>query len=327
MAVLFVLAHHCEVPYFGGGYSGVDLFFVLSGYLITTILRNEVAGSGRLNFGAFYWRRALRLWPPLLMMLALYALSAPWFFPKADVATDVLLAGTYLSDYSRAFWGVPDYIRHTWSLSVEEHFYLLWPLMIVGTAKWSGRRLVALFGLIFIIATMWRVVDAALFLNWERLYFRFDTRFSGLMLGATVAVLPWRPGRSADLIAAVSLTAFALIVVFLKYRWQFPVWTIFVDLASAGLVLAVAGAPGRVSAVLSWRPIVYVGLLSYSIYLVNYPIVRAMDHQFSVVTTLSVTLIGSLILAALCFEFVERPLRAYRHRVSRPPLIESARAD
>lgn len=313
---MLVLLHHCEVPLFGGGFYGVDLFFVLSGYLITSLLRGEVTANGRIEVKAFYFRRALRLWPPLILMLSLYGITSPWFFPEADISRDALVAGLYLSDYSFAFWRVPDLIRHTWSLAVEEHFYLIWPAVIAVTAKWDGRRLALLFLSLAIAVTLWRFLQLILFYDWwYRIYFSFDTRSSGLLVGAAIAVMPWRPGGSADLLAGIALAVLAVMVAFVTTRGEFIFGSVVIDAIGGILVLAIAGRPGRVARVLAAAPLVYVGLLSYSIYLLNYPIYRALDHQFGWLATVSIVLPLSVGVSALSFEFIEKPLRALRHRI------------
>jgi peptidoglycan/LPS O-acetylase OafA/YrhL len=320
LAVMLVLLHHCEVPLFHGGSYGVDLFFVLSGFLITSLLRDEAIRSGRIDIKRFYLRRAVRLWPALILMLALYAMAAPWFFQKANVGLDVLLAGLYLSDYSFAFWHVPDYLRHTWSLAVEEHFYLLWPAVIIITARWDGRRLAVLFLTLAVIVTLWRFMQLVAFDDWwYRIYFSFDTRSSGLIVGAAAAALPWRPDRSSDALAYAALAAMTFMVVFFTTRGQFIFGSVLIDLIGGALVLAIAGKPGRVAALLSVRPLVYLGVLSYSIYLISYPLLRAIEHQYSVATTFFVVAGGSLLFAAISFEFVEKPLKQWRHSLKAHP--------
>lgn len=127
VAVLAVVAFHCRIPVALGGMIGVDLFFVLSGYLVTSLLR-----EGR-SLPDFFVGRIVRLGPAFLLMLAAYAAFAPWFLSERTVTSDVLLAGLYVSDYSLAFWHEPKMLGHTWSLAVEAKFYLLWPLLILST--------------------------------------------------------------------------------------------------------------------------------------------------------------------------------------------------
>src|SRR5687768_11060779 len=124
LAVCAVLAFHAGAPMAQSGYLGVDLFFVLSGFLITSILVAEHERSGTIAVGRFYVRRALRLYPSLLLMLAVFVVVAPLLWPELPAARYALWSALYLSDYTRALIGEPEVLSYTWSLSVEEHFYL-----------------------------------------------------------------------------------------------------------------------------------------------------------------------------------------------------------
>ncbi|ASY68911.1 acyltransferase family protein [Sinorhizobium fredii] len=318
VAVLAVVAFHCRLPFTGGGSIGVDLFFVLSGYLITSILRSEVTETGTVSLGRFYWRRALRLWPPLLLMLAAYAAVAPVLFPARDAVIDTALAATYLTDYAMAFWHEPLMLGHTWSLSVEEHFYLLWPLVILATRSLSQRALAIVLAVAFITATAWRIADAMIWQDWYRTYYRFDTRMSGLMLGGLIAAAPWRPKpETAGLVGRVA--AYVLIVGLLVSPFrspQFIAWGgIIVDLAAGGLILSVISTEGtRLHRLLTLRPLVYLGVISYSVYLWHYPLSRLLRYELPSGITFVVVAGFAIIVAALSYEFIEKPLKSMRRR-------------
>jgi peptidoglycan/LPS O-acetylase OafA/YrhL len=318
LAVLAVVAYHCHIPMALGGLIGVDVFFVLSGFLITSILRAELDQTGDLSLGRFYWRRALRLWPPLLLMLAAYAIVAPVLFPDANVLPDVTLAALYLSDYAMAFWVTPLEISHTWSLAVEEHFYLIWPLVILATARMRKRRLAVLLATGFVIATMWRVADTFIGVDWNRTYYRFDTRLSGLILGGLVAVMPWRPSeRQATWIGRVSVIVLAVSLFTLRSRTPAPLlWGgLFVDLAAAGLILSlVSGHATQFGRMLSGPWLVYLGTISYSVYLWHYPIARVLRDQLDPTITFGIVTALSIAIAALSWEYVEKPLKTFRRR-------------
>ncbi|HXV31961.1 MAG TPA: acyltransferase [Sinorhizobium sp.] len=319
-AVLAVMAFHCKIPIALGGMIGVDLFFVLSGYLITTILRNEAAKTGTISLRRFYWRRALRLWPPLLLMLAGYAAIAPWAFPSNNIVIDVLVAGTYLSDYAMAFfWRQTMSIGHTWSLAVEEHFYLIWPLLILATRRFSQRALTGALTVAFVLATVWRIVDAYQWQDWYRTYYRFDTRASGLLLGSLIAVASWRPDEKTAL-AIGRISAYILIASVIVFRFRtvfFTSWGgIVADLASAGLILSVISTPrSAICGLLAARPVVHVGVISYSIYLWHYPLALLLRNDLGSFTTFAAVSLFSVGLAALSHEFVEKPLKVMRYRI------------
>lgn len=122
IAISLVMLFHSRCFIVPGAFAGVDIFFVLSGFLITRLLLAEQSCGGRIDIGSFYIRRITRLTPALLLMLSVYVLLAPMLWPSADHLFQAGLAFFYASDYARAFWGVPQYLTHTWSLSVEEHF-------------------------------------------------------------------------------------------------------------------------------------------------------------------------------------------------------------
>lgn len=316
VAALVVVAFHCRVPGTGGGFIGVDVFFVLSGFLITSILRQELIETSRIDLWRFYVRRALRLWPPLILMLGAYVAFAPMLLRTDDVFRDAALAGLYLSDYARAFAAIPDYLSHTWSLSVEEHFYMIWPAVILLTGRRSDRAASAILIALFVLATAWRIADAVIWQDWARTYYRFDTRMSGLLIGAAVAVLPsLATRRIAEVSGQGSLTFIVLAI--MVGSWKNPsslTWIgIMVDLAAAGLVWSLAsGHRTTVGSILSSRPLVYLGLISYSIYLWHYPISRAARSHLDPWTAALIVVPLSIALAVLSYELIERPLKAWQ---------------
>jgi peptidoglycan/LPS O-acetylase OafA/YrhL len=313
LAALVVLAFHAGLPLVGGGFLGVDLFFVLSGFLITRLLRAEVAATGRVEVLRFYWRRALRLWPPLLAMLALYACFVSLVVPGTDWQRDVLLAMFYLTDYSYPLWHEPELLRHTWSLSVEEHFYLIWPLVILLTRRMEATNLAVIFFCLYVLATGWRVLDYWLFADWYWTYLRFDTRLSGLVLGSVAGLIAWKPSGAAIGWAGLVLLAILAGTMTLPSWFQFTNGTIAAEFASATVVLsAVHCRDSLYFRMLAWRPLVACGLLSYSIYLVHYPIARVLREVMSPTETLTITAAVSIALAALIHIWIEKPLRRWR---------------
>ncbi|RAZ84548.1 acyltransferase [Mesorhizobium hawassense] len=316
VAIGLVVAFHCNRAVAPGGFVGVDIFFALSGFLITSMLWAERASTGTIAFGRFYLRRAIRLWPALVLSLAAYLAVAPIVFPHSAAVRNAFLAGLYLSDYSRAFWGVPRVeLNHTWSLSVEAHFYLLWPAVILLLARFAGRRAFFVLIMAFLAATLWRIIDLGLGLDFWRTYYRFDTRMSGLILGGAVAVLPWRPTSAwAESLGIAGLCAIALSLATLQWQTATPltIGGILVDLASACIVLALAGPAKTVVAwMLSLRPVVYIGRISYSIYLWHYPIIIALRAGPTASLSWWASLIvvaASITIAALSYRFIEKPL-------------------
>lgn len=321
LSVLAVVAFHSSLNPMAGGYIGVDVFFVLSGFLITTILRDELGKSGTINLKRFYVRRLVRLMPPLVLCLAGTFCFYAVFFPDIDLKTDILFSLFYISDYGYAFWRIPYYLKHTWSLSVEEHFYILWPVLLILTRKWSAGRLGFFIAVLFVAATIWRFVDTFIWEAFTPTYYRFDTRASGLLLGAMVAVLLPKVGnRSANLMGLLS--GAILVLGMVRFHWAsmsyLYVGELFMEIAAAGLVLSLMlDRETFLSRFMSHPWLVYLGTLSYSIYLWHFGLVIVLRDRMSPMATFAIVFGASFVIAALSHRYVEAPLRSWVRRVPR----------
>ena len=200
IAVIGVLGFHAGVAGFGGGLLGVDIFFVLSGYLITSLLVAEWTRTGHLSFLRFYERRARRLLPGLFLLLLLVAVYAHWFAETdtlSQLRGDAFSTLAYVANWRFIFsgqsyfvhFGPPSPLLHTWSLAVEEQFYLIWPGVALLVMRWRGRRGLA------VVAAAGIVVSAALTLvlfhhgvSVSRLYYGTDVRTQEVMVGALLAL-------------------------------------------------------------------------------------------------------------------------------------------
>jgi peptidoglycan/LPS O-acetylase OafA/YrhL len=292
VAVLLVLAGHCYVPGFTGGYIGVDVFFVLSGYLITNVLRRND------DLKHFYARRARRLLPAFVLMLAAYLVLFTLYRPDyAYHLRDAGYAFFYLSDYTYAFQGRPEFIGHTWSLAVEEHFYILWPLLFVRFRPKAKALLIA-----YILLTLWRWHQ----IDWYDGYFRFDTHSTGLVLGCLLASIP-RDGIP-KFPAWPGLVALGL-------GAHYFFWTDLSSMRSGITLMELATAVallGQPPKWLAFKPLVFVGKISYGLYLWHYMIFRLIfdgDRQ-NWMFYLMVVSITSFIMAVLSYLTVERWFRA-----------------
>lgn len=320
IAAMLVIADHCRVPGLSGGYFGVDLFFVLSGYLITRLLAEEFSARGSVDLPGFYLRRILRLTPPLMLMLAAYLALAPslwpWYSLKAHVR-DAALAGFYLSDYAHAYWLRPTMLLHTWSLAVEEHFYLIWPLAVLLLARVPFRRRIAWLAGLYLLATAWRSIEY-LHLGWDIAYFSFDTRLSGLVLGALLATgLPHVGRVSQETADGAGIIACVILATCLTMSsWGTPsamVWMMtLVELAAAAILIAASVESSWVSKLLSTPPLVGIGLISYGLYLWHYPAAVFFRTQLPWYQTWPLVLVFALTAATASYILVERPLQRYR---------------
>lgn len=320
IAIMLVIATHCYVPGLAGGYFGVDLFFVLSGFLITRLLVDEFGAHGRIDLPGFYLRRMLRLSPPLMLMLIAYLAVAPTLWPQYDLSThvgDAALAGFYLADYARAFWLHPKVLGHSWSLAVEEHFYLVWPFAVLLLTRFKWRTRIALLIGLYLLTTAWRVFEYER-LGWDAAYFRFDTRTSGLVLGSLLGIGLPRLGKIPEGTAnAAGFFACAVLFGCLGISgWEAPwdlTWTLcLVEIAAAALIVAASVQRSWVSALLSAPPLVGLGIISYGVYLWHYPAALVLRGVLPWYETLPLVLAFSLAAATASYLIVERPLQRYR---------------
>jgi peptidoglycan/LPS O-acetylase OafA/YrhL len=320
IAAILVIAHHCRVPGFDPGYFGVDLFFVLSGFLITRLLAEEIETQGRIDLPQFYLRRFLRLGPPLVLLLVVYLAVAPIAWPRFSAGEhlrDAALAGFYLSDYARAFWGIPKALTHSWSLSVEEHFYLVWPFALLLLARCDARRRVPALFVMFLFATAWRVFEYN-HAGWDATYFRFDTRMSGLIFGALLAAwLPRMshiPERTANIIGVIACAA--LVLCLRVGPWKEPwslVWlTTLAEMAAAGLLVSASVSNSWVRSTLSMPLLVGLGVISYGVYLWQYPIAVYFRDWLPWPETVAIVAISAIAAATVSYLTIERPLQRYR---------------
>lgn len=200
VAVLMVMAHHAGLA--RGGFLGVDAFFVLSGYLITALLMQEREGAGSISLRNFYARRALRLLPALVALLAAL-LAAPRLFGLGDLVLwkQALIVLSYWPNWASAFQLTNFYVlSHTWSLGTEEQFYFLWPPLLtlllalgVGQVGTLGLVIAGIVGASVTRAMLWESLD-----DWPRLYYGLDTRMDSLLLGSLIGLLAawgWLPKR------------------------------------------------------------------------------------------------------------------------------------
>ena len=321
VAIAAVLANHV-IPTRGGGggWLGVDVFFVLSGYLITTILMSEWDRTGAIGLRRFYIRRALRLYPALITLVLAGAIFAP-LLGNNGTARGYLLTSlvtlAYLTDlavaaFANSFGG----LGHTWSLAVEEHFYLAWPLLLVFALK-RGRdpRWIASAGIVvsvaFLAASGHKLVDGV-----PASYYSPQTQACAPLAGCLLALWLHRrtagklPGGALALVAAGGLGALFLAAGFLpRVPYLFPELAAAVVL-TAFLILGVIEAPtSLVSRLLAVRPLRYIGKISYGIYLFHLPIITVLDHYMtgSRAVMYAVAVPAAVLAAALSYRFIERP--------------------
>ena len=334
LAVLAVLLYHGGVSWAQGGFLGVDLFFALSGYLITALLLAERGETGRVDAKSFWMRRAKRLLPALfLMMLVLAAYVALFASPeeaqrlRADGTATILYVANWWyalsgASYFEAFH--PSMFRHTWSLGIEEQFYLVWPLLFIGGMAWMKGRTKHFA----VVVVGFAVISAALMFmlyspndDPSRVFYGTDTRAQALLLGAALALL--LHGRDVRRLTdrwGVVLGAAALVGCFAMFGltndhmgWLYEGGFFLMGLIA---VVSIASAAGDqttvVNRALSWKPLVWIGSISYGLYLWHWPIFVFLDEnrtQIEGYPLLALRLAVTFVVAALSFYFVEKPVR------------------
>jgi peptidoglycan/LPS O-acetylase OafA/YrhL len=331
--LLVILVHLRDWP--RGGFLGVDVFFTLSGFLITTLLLEEWAARDAISLRHFYARRALRLFPAVLVLLCVYGVLAlaaggPYLGTRLS---GVGYGAVYLSNWPQAF-GLPfpeQEIGFLWTLAIEEQFYLLWPgLLLLGlsVARLSPRRRILAIASLVVAIWVWRAVLAA-GVEGRRIYFGTDTRLDQLLLGATVAA--WFVQRPAAATGSWVLRYAGWAgVAFLAWRLfdsiYFRAWYPTLGLAGIGVAAAavigcvVTGSSPTLGWILSRRLLRWVGALSYSLYLWHVLAIKAVDHSFLAGTgppRVLACLLLSFLLAAASYWFVEQPFLRRRRKHER----------
>ncbi len=345
VAVGVVLLFHAGLPFMPGGFVGVDVFFVISGYLITGQLLAEIDRTGRISLRGFYARRAKRILPAAAVVLAVTAAATRLILPRGrweEVGGDILAAAAYVVNWRFAERSV-DYlaedgplspVQHFWSLAVEEQFYLVWPLLILAVillarlARRADVRPVLWLGLavVAVPSFAWSVIQSQV--SPDRAFFVSTTRMWELAIGAGVALLGTSvdrlPRRLAVLGGWLGLAAIAASALFVTAGTAWPGYAAAVPTLGAAAVIAAgtAAGPRGPVALLGTRPFRWVGDLSYSLYLWHWPMLvlaTAYWGGLSIARGLAVAAV-SVIPAWITFRLVENPLR-YSPAVSRSPRL------
>jgi peptidoglycan/LPS O-acetylase OafA/YrhL len=303
-----------------GGSRGVDLFFVLSGFLITSLLMQETAKNGAIDLRAFYARRAIRLWPAFLLVLAATASSAYWSQNPRDTLRAVAISATYLMNWNSAFEFRPEAtLGHTWSLAMEEQFYLVWPFLLAFVLP--RRPLACTFGLIVAVLAL-RVAVVLGGGSVSRIYNGFDTHSDGLLIGAALAMTsakhPQVIRRLSEVAPFIAPAAIFLLVVPGQTKFAQSIDLTFTAIVAASLL--VLGMTSRIATrILSLGPLRYTGKISYGWYLWHFPVLQIGAHHLKGGPFLALGLgLASYAIAALSYQFVEKPALRLKARFAPP---------
>jgi peptidoglycan/LPS O-acetylase OafA/YrhL len=340
VAVLLVIAYHLYPNRVSGGYVGVDVFFVLSGYLITSHLVREAVSTSHLSLTRFWARRIRRLLPASLLVLAVCAVLTWAWVPRSmwdQTLRQIGSSALYVENWTLAADAVdysavgnePTLVQHYWSLSVEEQFYLLWPLLIVGVLALAGRRAVAVRPALTVtvgalVAGSFAYSVVATRADAAHAYFVTPTRVWEFGLGALIALAGssaetwWRGRGTLRLVVGwVGLCAVVSAGLALSDATAFPGWIAAVPVLGTVAVVAAGSDTSRLAVArpLSWRPATFVGDISYSMYLWHWPLIVVVPFITGVALRTgdkAAIFAATLVLSWACTRWVEDPLRTAR---------------
>ena len=326
LAVISVILFHNGIPGFDGGYVGVDVFFVISGYLITQLLEESRDESAPRRLATFYVRRMRRILPALLATCLVTAIVAiALFTPDQLVNVGKFLAATPVMLSNVATWTRGDYfapgvrqlpLSHLWSISVEEQFYLVYPLLLIAITRYRlpYRRLMLLvFASVSLALCVWASHRAP-----EANYVFAPTRAWELLLGGmlTIGGVPRIGNRiAAEGLAVAGLLGIAIAVHFYTSAIRYPGTAAMLPCMATAALLATGSGPrpALVNRMLSWPPLVFVGLISYSLYLWHQPLLVFANYYYIAPLRPAATaalLVATLLVATASWRFIERPVRA-----------------
>lgn len=323
IAVLAVVIHHLSASILPGGFVGVDVFFVISGYLITSQIYKEAA-NGTFSIKQFYKRRINRIVPALLTVVVVTLICGILILSPADlvrlsassVYSIVGLSNVYFwREYGNYFAGNASEapLLHTWSLGVEEQFYVIWPLLLLGLIKLNRRYTAVVILLLTVCAIV--VSEIAVGIVASASYYLLPTRFFELMIGGLLSVIViHRCPASKNQSRICLFVGLALIggsLFWLNKSSSFPGINALWPCLGATLVIWAGSAQSVASRILTNRPMVFIGLISYSLYLWHWPFIAFLNYLHISIGPLigAVVFLGSILLAWLSWKFIEVPMR------------------
>lgn len=335
LAIVFVLLSHLRNFPLQGGFIGVDLFFVLSGFLITTLLLEEERETGGILLRAFYARRALRLLPPLLVVLAVMVGLSASSGPAEEAArmrTSAAITLFYSANWFLAFRALPSpELGPAWSLSVEEQFYLVWPALLVALSKLnvSKRAIARLAFTGLLLSAAWRALVWGRTGSFERAFYGSDTHSDGLLAGTLVGILVTSATPGPGIVRALNWAGhltLGCLLLYLHWGWAadasaLQAGILLLNLGMASMVACLVFSPGPLlRAVFEFPPLVWLGRISYGVYLWHM-VTFGMGDRLPLLRSSGswvLTLAATVGLAAVSYYALERPLlRRFKPRFER----------
>jgi peptidoglycan/LPS O-acetylase OafA/YrhL len=342
LAVLAVMAYHLNLPFTSGGFLGVTVFFVLSGFLITSLLAWEWNQTEKIDLKQFWIRRAKRLLPAMFLLLILLNVLVPLLRPElvSNLRQDTIAAMFYYSNWYYIFqdlsyfesFQTPSLLTHFWSLAIEEQFYIIWAIVILFlftfVKKQTSRFLLILIGAA--ISAIWMTFMYDPNLDPSRVYYGTDTRIFSLLIGASFAIIfPNQPSDQAnhkkkwvyEWMGIIGVFVFLLMVVFTNQYGSFVYQggMVILSITTAMWVVSLSMPfTVQVNKLLEWKPLKWIGIRSYGIYIWHYPIFLLMKENVNTggvnYRLVIFQIVLTFIVASLSYTFVEKPIRQGKFR-------------
>lgn len=333
IAVLAVVVYHGSVGWAVNGYVGVDIFFALSGFLITWLLLAEIARTGGIRVGAFCMRRLLRLYPALLATLAVVVALAIIGSGNPAIYGAAAASAFYAANWWVGLGNQAPLLEHMWTLAIEEHFYFVWPFLTLLLTR--RRALLRIAGIAMAVA-----LAVGMAVSWPAqvepvriMYLRGAPIVWGSLLAwALTRIAP--AGRFRPLITILAASASLALLALVTVPIHFPEWWLTGPVGAAGLLSTIAvgslvQAPHSFAGrLLSWAPLTWIGRRAYGIYLYHFPIISLLMHQVDFgIPQLVRSIIGiglSVLVAGISYRYLELPFLRIKHRYSTKPPSNSA---
>ena len=334
LAALAVVLFHAGVSWLPAGFLGVDVFFVVSGFLITALLVSERERDSNTDLTQFWLRRARRLLPVLALVLIVTTVYAAIMLQDTlgQHLHDVLMAAIYVTNWDLIVRGVsyfemferPSQLRHLWSLAVEEQFYIIWPILFTLVMRFLNLRwLWCIVAGLAVLSVFWMVILFTPGDDPSRVYFGSDPRAFTILIGVAVGLLwkPWRydwgkpVGYAMDLVALLGMVVIVGIMIVGRHwaDWMYPWGLLLTSLCAIVLVAFVIRPGSLLGRLLEISPLRWMGQRSYSIYLWHWPVMLALQWEFNfipnTVAIVAVGLLATFALSELSYRLVEAPMR------------------
>lgn len=337
ISVLAVILYHLHIEGIDGGFLGVTVFFVLSGYLITDLLINEYDRNGKIDLKTFWIKRFRRLLPALIAMLIVIGTWITLFQRSflIGLREEILAATFYISNWYYVFqdhsyftkFDPPSPLQHMWSLAVEEQFYIVWPLLMLIALKFihsKGKLAILILLLSFVSAEAMAIMFKP-DLDPSRIYFGTDTRAFSILLGAALAVV-WPSAklssnvtpelkRTLNIAGVVSLIALILMMMFIQEDGSFLYYggMYLASAVTAVLIAVIVHPASSIGRLFSFKPLLWIGVRSYGIYIWHFPIIVllgiAVKTETISGTKIALALVLTLVFSYLSWRFIEDPIR------------------